>query len=85
MSNPLSRDAIASIGIYGRVEAVTPNDGATFAETRGIVSTDGGAVTMTFTGGGTLAITLAADQVYPFSVVAVAATGTVATEIFALY
>lgn len=66
--------------------AITPSDDSAnnFTPTRGIISNAGGVTSIVFADGNAAQITLTAGVLYPFSIIRVNATGTTATEIFAL-
>jgi hypothetical protein len=72
--------------VYGRWEAVTPNDADTIEPPRGfIVITTAGDVTMKDDAGTSITLTVALDTVYKFSPKIIMATGTTAVGIIALY
>ena len=83
-ANPIARGSIASLGPYTSVAAVTA-DGSAITPSRGIRVNVAGNVNMTFVDGTTATLALNAGQDYQYSVKSVAASGTTATGIFALY
>lgn len=83
-----------SSGIRSFNNAVTPSDANTLGDdfgedkkvTKGIVTDSGGAVALLFADDSAAVVrVLNAGEEYPYNVKQVLATGTVATDIFALY
>ncbi len=81
-----SRGSIASLGPAEYGEEITPDDEDTFYPTRAITCGADGTVAARFAKSeADVTLTLVAGQVYPFSLIAIRATGTTATDIVGLY